>query len=72
LQAAKDGIGIVLLPTFLTQKYIDSGDLIHLFHEYQTLPERGVYALYAPSPKTSPKVRAFLDFMGVWFEKKKV
>lgn len=68
VQAALDGLGIVLLPTFLTQKYIETGELIELFEDYQSLPERGVYALYAPSPKTAPKVRAFLDFMGKWFE----
>jgi DNA-binding transcriptional LysR family regulator len=70
LQAAKDGIGIVLLPTFLTSKAFADGDLVQLFADYQSLPERGVYALYAPSPKTSPKIRAFLDFMGMWFEAK--
>lgn len=68
VQAAKDGLGVVLLPTFLTQAHIQSGDLVPLFDGYQTLPERGVYALYAPSPKTAPKVRAFLDFMSMWFK----
>ncbi len=67
VQAAKDGLGVVLLPSFLTKEPIDSGELVQLFEDYQSLPERGVYALYAPSPKTAPKVRAFLDFMGMWF-----
>lgn len=68
VQAAKDGLGVVLLPSFLTKGPIESGELVQLFEDYQSLPERGVYALYAPSPKTAPKVRAFLDFMGMWFK----
>lgn len=67
VQAAKDGLGIVLLPSFLTKKHIENNELIELFEDYQSLPERGVYALYAPAPKTAPKIRAFLDFMGEWF-----
>lgn len=70
LQAAKDGLGIVLLPTFLIGDSIEKGQVVELFPDYQTLPERGVYALYSPSPKTTPKVRAFLDFMGMWFDAK--
>ncbi|MEM6781574.1 MAG: LysR substrate-binding domain-containing protein, partial [Pseudomonadota bacterium] len=68
--AAKDGLGVVLLPSFLTGEHVENGDLVKLFEDYQSLPERGVYALYAPSPKTAPKVRAFLDFMGMWFSEK--
>lgn len=71
VQAAIDGLGIVLLPSFLTTKHIQNGELTSLFENYQTLPERGVYALYAPTPKTAPKVRAFLDFMGLWFDQNK-
>ena len=67
VQAALDGLGVLLLPTFLTQSHIDDGSLVQLFEDYQTLPERGVYALYAPAPKTAPKIRAFIDFMEMWF-----
>lgn len=71
VQAALDGLGVLLLPTFLTHKHVAAGTLVELFDGYQTLPERGVYAMYAPAPKTAPKVRAFLDFMDMWFKANK-
>jgi len=60
--AAIDGLGIALLPTFIAGPYLRSGELRRVLSEYRA-PELTVCALYPPTRYVSAKVRAFIDFL---------
>ena len=62
LDAALKGLGIVQLPDYYVQEYIQSGELIALLENYQPSDE-GVWALYPHNRHLSPKVRVLLDFL---------
>jgi len=59
--AARQGLGIALLPTFIVGDAIRAGDLEVILPAYQTL-EINIYAVYASRQHLSAKVRAFIDF----------
>ena len=61
-EAALQGAGIVLIPTFIVGDDIRAGRLIRLLPEYALL-EVSIYAVYPQRQWLSPKVRAFIDFM---------
>lgn len=60
--AAVDGLGIVLMPTFIVYKEIESGALIPLLPEYQ-FSQLAAYAIYPQTRHLSQRVRAFVDFL---------
>lgn len=62
LEAALDGLGIVLLPTWMCGPELQSGALEEVLSDY-TLPEPSVHAIYPPGRHLSAKVRAFVDFL---------
>jgi DNA-binding transcriptional LysR family regulator len=66
LCAAKDGLGLALLPTWLLAEDIRDGKLIPQLPAWKcTLaqgPERAIWGVYPPKKTVSPKVRAFLAF----------
>ncbi|MBT8078046.1 MAG: LysR family transcriptional regulator [Gammaproteobacteria bacterium] len=62
LEAAADGLGITLQPTFLACSYIKSGKLVPILTDYQ-LPVGTGYAVYPPTRHLSYRVRAFIDFL---------
>ena len=59
--AARQGLGIALLPTFIVGDAIRGGDLDILMPTYQPA-EINIYAVYASRKHLSAKVRAFIDF----------
>ena len=59
--AARQGLGIVLLPTFIVGDAIRAGDLEIILPDYQP-QEINIYAVYASRQHLSAKVRAFIDF----------
>ncbi|MDP1933819.1 MAG: LysR family transcriptional regulator [Nitrosomonas sp.] len=65
--AAVDGLGIVLMPTFIVYKAIKSGSLIPLLTEYK-LSQLAAYAIYPQTRHLSQRVRAFVDFLIKRFE----
>lgn len=65
--AAVDGRGIVLLPTFIVYKEIENGKLMPLLHDYQP-PPINAYAIYPQTRHLSQRVRAFVDFLVKRFE----
>ena len=63
LQACLKGLGVALLPVFTADAYIRSGELIELFPNYTTYPERGVYAMYPQNRYLSARTRLFIDWL---------
>ena len=62
VDAALKGLGIVQLPDYYVQPYIDSGELITLLDNFRE-PEEGVWALYPQNRHLSPKIRLFVDYL---------
>lgn len=68
LRAAIDGLGLALLPAWLTIDALASGELLPVLPNFDWAinpgPERAIWGIYPPKKTLSPKVRAFLDFIG--------
>lgn len=65
-QAAIDGIGLVVFPTWLIGDALHDGRLISVLEEYQvstSLEAQTISAVYPNGKKTSVKVRAVIDFL---------
>jgi len=65
--AAVDGQGIILVPTFIVYKEIENGSLIPLLKNY-TSPQINAYAIYPQTRHLSQRVRAFVDLLVKRFE----
>jgi DNA-binding transcriptional LysR family regulator len=60
--AATQGRGIALLPTFIAGADLQDGRLRTVLTDYKA-PEISLYALYPPTRHLSVKVRVFVDFL---------
>lgn len=63
---AMNGVGLAMLQEAMVHKAIAAGDLINVFPEYEvssTDSEVALYAVYSGRKKTSPKTKAFVDFL---------
>ena len=71
LQAARDGLGIGLLPSWILSEDLQSGRLKPLLRDrcwsISPGPEPAIHAVYPPKKIVSPKVRAFVGFFGTQF-----
>ena len=65
--AAVEGNGIILVPTFIAYKEIESGALIPILKEYRT-HMINAYAIYPQTRHLSQRVRTFVDFLVKRFE----
>jgi len=65
--AAVEGVGIGLMPSFIVYKEIESGALVPLLTEYKT-PQIDAYAIYPQTRHLSQRVRSFVDFLVKRFE----
>ena len=65
--AAVEGQGIILLPSFIAYKEIERGALVQILKEYK-LPQMDAYAIYPQTRHLSQRVRAFVDFLVKRFE----
>jgi len=64
------GLGVVLTPEWLVGEAIADGRLVEVLKGFTPKPEdTPLYAMYAPGPYTSPKIRAFVDFLAARFSK---
>ncbi|MCW8934226.1 MAG: LysR family transcriptional regulator [Gammaproteobacteria bacterium] len=66
-EAAVEGQGIILVPTFIIYKEIESGALVPLLKDYNT-PQINAYAIYPQTRHLSQRVRAFVDLLVKRFE----
>jgi len=71
LQAARDGLGVALLPTWILSDDLRSGGLVPLITQRRWSiapgPAPAIQAVYPPKKTISPKVRAFVDFIAARF-----
>ncbi|WP_336490433.1 LysR family transcriptional regulator [Methylobacterium nigriterrae] len=73
LTAARDGLGVAILPRYVAEPALSGGGLSQVMAEY-TLPDQEIYAVF-PSPKLVPrKVSALIrylvpHFQGDWWRR---
>lgn len=71
--AALEGLGIALLPTWLVGTDVRECRLVSILPEWEWLlapgPERAIWAVYPPKKVVAPKVRSFVEFMAERFGK---
>ncbi|SES94162.1 transcriptional regulator, LysR family [Nitrosomonas marina] len=65
--AAVNGLGITLLPTFIVYREIERGELRPVLSDYQC-PRITAYAVYPQTRHLSHRVRAFVDFLAERFK----
>jgi DNA-binding transcriptional LysR family regulator len=62
--AAIDGLGIAMIPTWMIQEELKSGQLITILEDYPLdPPSTPINAVFAHNKHLAPKVRAFVDFL---------
>ena len=67
-KAALAGRGIGLLPIRLVRDELGDGSLVRVLPDCE-VPDRPLYALYAPGGQTLARVQLFLDFVTDWFRR---
>jgi DNA-binding transcriptional LysR family regulator len=60
--AAKDGAGIVRVPSWQAEADLAAGRLVRLLAEYEPAPVP-LHLTFQPSRPASPKIRAFVDYL---------
>ena len=65
-EAAVQGMGIALQPTFIAGEKICSGELVPVLRDFEW-PVAPAYAVYPPTRHLSYRVRAFIDFLADYF-----
>lgn len=70
LQWALDGHGIIYRSAWDAQKYIETGQLIHILPEYYE--DASIWAVYPHKLTESRKVSAFVEFLIDYFKNKKL
>lgn len=67
LKACLDGLGLILMPTWLTGESINAGRLCVALPDFQFYPhidmDTGIYALYLPNRRHALRVQTFVDFL---------
>ncbi|NEQ47348.1 MAG: LysR family transcriptional regulator [Leptolyngbya sp. SIOISBB] len=70
-QACLDGVGLILMPTWLIGQDIQAGQLQAVLTDFQLHPQAhldtGIYALYLPNRRHSLRVQTFIDFLSHHF-----
>ena len=62
VDAALKGLGIVQLPDYYVQKYLQSGALVSILDDCRE-PEEAIWAVYPHNRHLSPKIRLLVDFL---------
>ncbi|QWP75424.1 LysR family transcriptional regulator [Lysobacter sp. K5869] len=62
MAAAREGMGIAMLPTYLIAEALRGGELSVVLPDWQ-VPEMGVFGVYASRRLMPPIARSFLDFL---------
>lgn len=60
--AARSGLGVARLSTYLVHSDLNSGELVRILPDYQQ-NESQIVLIFADKRNLSPKLRAFIDFM---------
>jgi DNA-binding transcriptional LysR family regulator len=62
LEAAASGLGICQALHFMVEGYVQAGKLVEILREHAA-PGPSIHALCLPGQRSSPRVRAFIDFL---------
>ena len=62
VDAALKGLGIVQLPDYYVQHYLQNGELVTLLDNYRE-PDEGIWAVYPHNRQLSPKIRLLVDYL---------
>jgi DNA-binding transcriptional LysR family regulator len=62
VDAALKGLGLVQLPDYYVQKYIENGQLMTVLDKFRET-EEGVWAIYPHNRQLSPKIRLLVDYL---------
>lgn len=62
VDAALKGLGIVQLPDYYVQKYLESGQLVRFLDDYRE-SEEGIWAVYPQNRHLMPKVKVLLQYL---------
>ena len=65
---ALDGHGILLRAQWDVERYLQSGQLVQVLGRYAS-PDADIYAIYPQHLKTTPRVKALVDFVAAAFGK---
>ncbi|MCD8563358.1 MAG: LysR substrate-binding domain-containing protein [Alphaproteobacteria bacterium] len=66
IEAAVQGLGIVISPCFFVADELASGRLVRLLDGYRTWPERNLYAIFPPNRYLSTRLRLFVDHIDAY------
>src|SRR5262245_23434109 len=66
-QAAQDGLGLIRASELVVLAELRSGKLPQVLADYEVGSNAAGWALYPSSKHLLPRMRALLDFLGVWF-----
>ena len=66
-QAAQDGLGLIRASELVVLSELRSGKMTQVLADYEVGSNAAVWALYPSSKHLLPRMRALLDFLGVWF-----
>ena len=69
IEAARQGLGIVISPIFFVQDALQDGSLQKIMPDYMTWPERNLYAVFPPNRFLSTRLRLFVDYIGAYCSK---
>jgi len=61
IECAKNGLGLIQLPSYLLDDYINRGELVEVLEPYQAI-NANVYYYYPKYRYVQPKVRKFVDY----------
>lgn len=64
VDAALKSQGIVQLPDYYVQKYLDSDELVEVLSDYR-LVDDGIWAVYPYNRQLSPKIRLLIDYLAI-------
>lgn len=64
--AAVNGLGIALLPQRIAEASLRSGELVRILEDFP-VPDRPLFAVFAPGERAPRKIREFVDFLTHWF-----
>ncbi|WP_462382566.1 LysR family transcriptional regulator [Pseudomonas sp. Marseille-QA0892] len=62
LAAGVAGLGVIWLPTYMSQVHVERGELVPLFEDWHVEP-MPLYVAYPPNRHVSRKLRVFIDWM---------
>jgi DNA-binding transcriptional LysR family regulator len=62
LAAGLAGMGVLWLPNYMAQPHVERGDLVHLFHDWQT-DSMPMYLAFPPNRHVSKKLRVFMNWV---------